>query len=130
MVDRGTDSINSLLSYVIFNILPTLVDIAIACVYFTSKFGPYFGLIVFTTMILYIYFTIAVTEWRTKYRRGMNTRDNKLRQMVSQSIAAIDSFLLSTRCFLKMCSRHLLFYFFFADASAIKNCFKRQQTKP
>ncbi|EGD79239.1 ATP-binding cassette sub-family B member 6 [Salpingoeca rosetta] len=82
MVDRGTSSISSLLSYVLFNILPTLVDIAIACVYFTSSFGPYFGLTVFVTMMLYIYFTIVVTEWRTKFRRGMNTRDNQLRQMV------------------------------------------------
>ncbi|EDQ85337.1 uncharacterized protein MONBRDRAFT_29256, partial [Monosiga brevicollis MX1] len=86
MVDRGTDSVNSLLSYVLFSILPTLVDIAIACVYFTSEFGPYFGLIVFTTMMLYIYATIAITEWRTKYRRSMNTHDNRLRQMAVDSL--------------------------------------------
>jgi len=38
--------------------------LAIACVYFTSQFGPYFGLIVFATMMAYIYATIRVTEWR------------------------------------------------------------------
>eukprot|EP00045_Choanoeca_perplexa_P014134 m.164461 g.164461 ORF g.164461 m.164461 type:complete len:874 (-) comp16580_c0_seq4:876-3497(-) len=86
MVDRGTDSVNSLLSYILFNIAPTLIDIAIACVYFTSQFGPYFGLIVFATMMGYIYATIRVTEWRTKFRRSMNTQDNKLRQMAVDSL--------------------------------------------
>eukprot|EP00730_Choanoeca_flexa_P007080 TRINITY_DN12277_c0_g2_i1.p1 TRINITY_DN12277_c0_g2~~TRINITY_DN12277_c0_g2_i1.p1 ORF type:complete len:794 (+),score=176.63 TRINITY_DN12277_c0_g2_i1:176-2383(+) len=86
MVDRGTTSVNSLLSYILFNILPTLVDIGIACVYFTSQFGPYFGLIVFATMMVYIFVTIRVTEWRTKFRRSMNTEDNKLRQMAVDSL--------------------------------------------
>lgn len=50
IVDRGTGSVNSLLSYIIFNIAPTLVDIGIAVGYFTVKFGSYLGLIVFLTM--------------------------------------------------------------------------------
>eukprot|EP00043_Microstomoeca_roanoka_P013838 m.136026 g.136026 ORF g.136026 m.136026 type:complete len:877 (-) comp15861_c0_seq2:159-2789(-) len=86
MVDRGTESIGSLLSYILFNILPTLADIAVACVYFTTNFGPYFGLTVFITMALYIYSTVVTTEWRTKFRRGMNTRDNQLRQKAVDSL--------------------------------------------
>lgn len=69
VMDRGTQSINNLLSYILFNIAPTLVDIAVAVVYFVIAFDGWFGLIVFTTMISYIYFTISITEWRTKYRR-------------------------------------------------------------
>lgn len=69
MMDRGTQSINNLLSYILFNIGPTLVDIGVAVVYFIIAFDGWFGLIVFTTMITYIYFTIFITEWRTKYRR-------------------------------------------------------------
>ena len=70
MMDRGTQSINNLLSYILFNIAPTLVDIAVAVVYFVVAFDGWFGLIVFTTMLGYIYFTIFITEWRTKYRRS------------------------------------------------------------
>ncbi len=69
MMDRGTQSINNLLSYVLFNIAPTLADIGVAVIYFIVAFDGWFGLIVFTTMISYIYFTISITEWRTKYRR-------------------------------------------------------------
>ena len=69
VINRGSQSINNLLSYVLFNILPTLADIAVAVVYFVVAFDGWFGLIVFTTMISYIYFSIYTTEWRTKYRR-------------------------------------------------------------
>ena len=69
VMDRGTQSINNLLSYVLFNIAPTLVDIGVAVVYFIIAFDGWFGLIVFTTMVSYILFTIYITEWRTKFRR-------------------------------------------------------------
>lgn len=68
-MNRGTQSINNLLSYVLFNILPTLVDVGVAVVFFVIAFDGWFGLIVFTTMISYIYFTIFITEWRTQFRR-------------------------------------------------------------
>ena len=86
MMDRGGDSINNLLNWVLFNIFPTLVDIGIAVIYFTITFGPYFGMIVLTTMGGYIYFTVTVTEWRTKFRRHMNTADNAVRQKATDSL--------------------------------------------
>lgn len=86
MMDRGTQSINNLLSYVLFNILPTLVDITIAIVYFTSAFNAWFGLIVFLTMSFYIAFTIWTTEWRTKFRRDMNNLDNETRAKAVDSL--------------------------------------------
>ncbi|XP_014253071.1 ATP-binding cassette sub-family B member 6, mitochondrial [Cimex lectularius] len=76
IMDRGTDSINNLLTYILFNILPTIVDIIVAVVYFVVAFNPYFGLIVFITMFLYILETICITEWRTKFQRRMNIADN------------------------------------------------------
>lgn len=54
VMDRGTDSINNLLNYIIFSILPTIVDIVIAIVFFITAFNIWFGLIVFITMALYI----------------------------------------------------------------------------
>lgn len=54
VMDRGTDSINNLLNYIIFSISPTIADILIAVVFFISYFNGWFGLIVFITMVLYI----------------------------------------------------------------------------
>jgi ATP-binding cassette subfamily B (MDR/TAP) protein 6 len=54
IMDRGTDSINNLLNYILFSILPTIIDIIVAVLYFVSAFNKWFGLIVLTTMILYI----------------------------------------------------------------------------
>ncbi len=54
VMDRGTTSINGLLSYLVFNILPTIIDIIIAVIYFTVSFNVWFGLIVFLTMALYL----------------------------------------------------------------------------
>nr|CAG4645401.1 EOG090X02PU [Lynceus sp. MCZ IZ 141354] len=86
VVNRGTDSINSLLSYLLFNILPTIVDIIVAIVYFAAAFNGWFSLIVFLTMAIYMVFTVLVTEWRTKYKRKMNEQDNKLRARAVDSL--------------------------------------------
>ena len=86
VMDRGTQSINNLLSYILFNIGPTLVDIGIAIIYFIVAFDVWFGLIVFATMLGYILFTISVTEWRTKFRRDMNERDNAARAKAVDSL--------------------------------------------
>lgn len=76
VMDRGTESINNLLNYILFSILPTIVDIIVAIVFFINAFNKWFGLIVFVTMTLYIVTTIMVTEWRTKFQRRMNLADN------------------------------------------------------
>jgi len=54
VMDRGTESINNLLNYILFSILPTIIDILVAVGYFISAFNGWFGLIVFITMSLYI----------------------------------------------------------------------------
>nr|CAD7454226.1 unnamed protein product [Timema tahoe] len=87
VMDRGTDSINNLLNYILFSIVPTIVDILIAVIYFVSSFNGWFGLIVFTTMLLYIAATIMITEWRTKFQRSMNLADN------AQKARSVDSLL-------------------------------------
>ncbi|XP_034741907.1 ATP-binding cassette sub-family B member 6, mitochondrial [Etheostoma cragini] len=85
-VDRGTSSINNLLSYILFSILPTICDIFIAIIYFVSYFNVWFGLIVFTCMVLYLTCTILITEWRTKYRREMNNQDNNAKSRAVDSL--------------------------------------------
>lgn len=54
VMSRGTDSINSLLSNILFSIAPVLVDILIAVIYFFSEFNIWFGIIIFVTMALYL----------------------------------------------------------------------------
>eukprot|EP00795_Rhopilema_esculentum_P006771 gene6771-12337_t len=76
MVDRGATSIDSLLSYILFQIFPTIADIGVAVVFFATAFNGWFALIVFLTMVLYLLTTVIITEWRTKFRREMNERDN------------------------------------------------------
>ncbi|KAJ3297006.1 Homocysteine S-methyltransferase 1 [Borealophlyctis nickersoniae] len=86
VMDRGTASIGSLLSYLAFNILPVFVDIGLAVVFTAWIFDWAIGLIVFTTMALYIACTIWITEWRTKFRREMNDLDAASRARAVDSL--------------------------------------------
>ncbi|XP_036872184.2 ATP-binding cassette sub-family B member 6 isoform X2 [Manis javanica] len=86
IVDRGTSSVTGLLSYLVFNIIPTLADIVIGIIYFSMFFNAWFGLIVFLCMSLYLALTIVVTEWRTKFRRAMNTQENATRARAVDSL--------------------------------------------
>lgn len=85
-MDRGTDSINNILNYLLFSILPTIADIVIAISYLASSFNGWFAVIVLVAMILYLVATFVVTEWRTKFRRTMNLSDNQQRQRAIDSL--------------------------------------------
>ncbi|KAF8973371.1 Homocysteine S-methyltransferase 1, partial [Entomortierella lignicola] len=84
--DRGVSSVVTLLSSLLFNILPCLVDIAVACIVLTQSFDIYFGIIVAITMICYIYTTILMTDWRTRYRRESNALDNAVEARAVDSL--------------------------------------------
>ncbi|KAG0344850.1 Homocysteine S-methyltransferase 1 [Podila humilis] len=84
--DRGVSSIVTLLSSLLFNIIPCLVDITVACIVLTSSFDIYFGIIVFVTMMCYIYATILMTDWRTRYRRESNALDNAVEARAVDSL--------------------------------------------
>ena len=76
-IDRGSRSIQSLLNYLIYNILPTLVEITLVISLLSAKFDGWFAAITFGALVLYIGFTVTVTEWRTGFRRAMNEQDSK-----------------------------------------------------
>lgn len=86
VMDRGTNSVNNLLNYIVFSILPTIADIIIAIIYFLTAFNAWFALIVFVTMLLYLLATFLVTEWRTKFRRDMNRLDNEMNARAVDSL--------------------------------------------
>nr|BAK53964.1 ABC transport protein [Chitiniphilus shinanonensis] len=86
-IDRGTKGIAFLLNFMLFNILPTLVEIVLVAVILLQRYDWYFAAITFGTIVIYIGFTLGVTEWRMAFRRQMNDMDSKA------NTKAIDSLL-------------------------------------
>jgi ABC-type transport system involved in Fe-S cluster assembly fused permease/ATPase subunit len=85
-IQRGTTGIEFLLSFMLFNILPTLVEIGLVCGILWSLFTFSFALVTFATIAGYIVFTLTVTEWRTKYRRRMNESDTEANSKAIDSL--------------------------------------------
>ncbi len=76
-IERGTRGISSLISFTLFNILPTLIEIGLVLSYMVVKYDIWFSVITGTALVLYIGFTIGITDWRTHFRRTMNDLDSK-----------------------------------------------------
>ena len=76
-LERGTAGIEFLLSFMLFNILPTLIEIVLVCGILWALFSIWFALATFVTIVGYIAFTLIITEWRTKYRREMNATNSE-----------------------------------------------------
>lgn len=87
IIERGTRGIDFLLRFMLFNILPTLLEIVLISAVFWTKFGFSYAAITFACLVSYILFTIYVTDWRLKFRREMNDQDTKA------NTKAIDSLL-------------------------------------
>ena len=86
-IERGTRSVSSLISYTIYSILPTLVEIALVLGILIVRYEGAFALITFVTLTVYIAFTVVVTNWRTHIRREANELDS------AANSRAIDSLL-------------------------------------
>jgi ATP-binding cassette subfamily B protein len=76
-IERGTRGVSSLVSYSLFSILPTLVEITLVLGYLALHYDKWFSIITGVALLTYIAFTISVTEWRTHFRRTMNDLDSK-----------------------------------------------------
>jgi ATP-binding cassette, subfamily B, heavy metal transporter len=79
-IERGTRGIQSLISYSLYSILPTMVELGLVLGYFVWAYNYLFALITLIALVLYVIFTIVVTEWRTKYRKRMNELDSRAHQ--------------------------------------------------
>ena len=86
-IERGTRAVQSLISYSLYSIFPTLVEVVMVLVLLGWKFDAGFALITLAALVVYITFTVTVTEWRTQFRRRMNEMDS------SAHTKAIDSLL-------------------------------------
>nr|MBP9046414.1 ABC transporter ATP-binding protein/permease [Moraxellaceae bacterium] len=76
-ISRGTRGIGSLLSFMLFNILPTILEISMITVILVTLYDWRFAVVTLGTIVVYTTFTIIVTEWRTQTRRVMNDLDSK-----------------------------------------------------
>jgi ATP-binding cassette subfamily B protein len=76
-IERGSRGISSLVSYTLYSILPTLVEIGLVIGYLVLHYDVWFAGITIVALIVYIAFTVAITEWRTNFRRTMNELDSK-----------------------------------------------------
>jgi ATP-binding cassette, subfamily B, heavy metal transporter len=86
-IERGTRGVASLVQYALFSILPTLIEISLVLVYLVLHYDIWFSIITASALVLYIVFTITVTQWRTHFRRTMNELDSRA------NTRAIDSLL-------------------------------------
>lgn len=75
-IERGTNGLSFLMRFLMFNIVPTLLEILAVAVIFSLLFSPLYALITVVAVVLYIFFTVYVTEWRNKFIREANQADN------------------------------------------------------
>ncbi|MBL1431953.1 MAG: ABC transporter ATP-binding protein/permease [Gammaproteobacteria bacterium] len=76
-IERGTRGVSFLLNFMLFNILPTLLEIGLVTVILFVNYDATFAIITFVTVSIYITLTLVITEWRLKFRRTMNDMDSK-----------------------------------------------------
>ncbi|CAD6522262.1 ATM1-type heavy metal exporter [Paraburkholderia hiiakae] len=76
-IERGTRGITQLISYSLYSILPTLVEVGLVLGFFVVKYEAYYAIVTLIALVAYIVFTVKVTEWRTHYRRTMNELDSR-----------------------------------------------------
>jgi ABC-type transport system involved in Fe-S cluster assembly fused permease/ATPase subunit len=86
-IDHGVRGITSLVSFTLYSILPTVLELSLVIGYLAFNYEPAFALIVVASLVVYIGFTVGVTNWRIKYRRQVNELDAKA------SSRAVDSLL-------------------------------------
>jgi ABC-type transport system involved in Fe-S cluster assembly fused permease/ATPase subunit len=75
-IERGVRGIESLISYSLYSIVPTLIEVALVLSILAVKFDVWFAGITLLALVVYIVFTVSVTEWRTHFRRQANEFDS------------------------------------------------------
>ncbi|WP_295456702.1 ABC transporter ATP-binding protein/permease [uncultured Thiodictyon sp.] len=75
-LERGTRSVSTIINYMVFSVLPVLVEFALVAVILFGRYDPVFAFVTFGTVAVYVAFTFAITEWRMDYRHDMNRLDS------------------------------------------------------
>ena len=85
-IDRGTKGVNFLLTYVLFNVIPTIIEIFLVAGILAFVYGWKYALVTLITIGLYITVTFTVTQWRLQFRRRMNAADNAVSTKLIDSL--------------------------------------------
>ena len=85
-LERGTRSVATILNYMVFSILPVLVEFTLVAVILLGRYAPVFTLVTFGTVAVYVVFTFAITEWRMDYRHDMNRLDSRANSQAIDSL--------------------------------------------
>jgi len=75
-IERGVRGIESLISYSLYSIVPTLIEVALVLTILAVKFDAWFAWITLAALSFYIFFTVRITEWRTHFRKQANEFDS------------------------------------------------------
>ncbi|UWQ92877.1 ABC transporter ATP-binding protein/permease [Aliisedimentitalea scapharcae] len=86
IIERGVKGVDFLLRFMLFSIGPLIIELILVAVILTVLFDVWYLVVVATTIVLYVWFTFAVTEWRVKLRREMNTQDTDANQKAIDSL--------------------------------------------
>jgi ATP-binding cassette subfamily B protein len=76
-IERGTRGISTLLSFMVFSVLPTLLEMSLVTGFLIWQFDVWFGVITVAAIVIYVTLTFFISEWRTHHRRQMNEMDSK-----------------------------------------------------
>ena len=85
-IERGTRAIDTLLSYLLFSLVPTLFEISLVTVILWHMFNGWFALVTLLTVAAYLVFTFTITEWRTKFYREMNEDESRANTQAIDSL--------------------------------------------
>ncbi|KAK7300584.1 hypothetical protein RJT34_11431 [Clitoria ternatea] len=86
IIDRGSRAINFILSSMVFNVVPTILEISMVSGILAYRFGAPFAWITSLSVAAYVIFTLTITQWRTKFRKAMNKADNDASTRVIDSL--------------------------------------------
>ncbi len=75
-IDRGTKGIDFLLRYVLFNVVPTFIELVLVIFILLTLYGFEYAIITFITISTYVILTFTITQWRLQFRKDMNSADN------------------------------------------------------
>ncbi|MBU6218194.1 MAG: ABC transporter ATP-binding protein/permease [Betaproteobacteria bacterium] len=76
-IERGTRGVSSLVSFTLYSILPTVIEVFMVLAWLVVYYEIWFAVITIVALTVYVLYTIAVTEWRTNFRRVMNDLDSR-----------------------------------------------------
>ncbi|MES9860136.1 MAG: ABC transporter ATP-binding protein/permease [Candidatus Thiodiazotropha sp. LLP2] len=85
-LERGTRSVSTILNYMVFSILPMVVEFSLVAAVLLTQYDIAFSLVTFGTVIVYVGFTLAITEWRMEYRHIMNRLDSEANSQAFDSL--------------------------------------------